>query len=493
MRRRHRAGAAVALALASALLLAAHSGPAPDRSLCYDCFWTLQPASLKKEITSVYRGYACADDFCRGEVAFLLGNVTGDDALLRKSVASYRRALQLEKDEGRKLLLNMILGMAGGQGEVEEKPFLGAAADLARARNRPATATLFEAMRDGTARPLFGDAPIRTNLTMPAGTREIVLGESVIRVRRGETVAVQMERTYRDWLSHQLRFDFKPASLGMDRVLDYHEGARLRDLIRLASVKPIAVTGTLLATKGGKWYAPDEKGVFRFEVLEDKVLYATTKRRGDLALMTDTHGVSSLVDQSVAAGAGLVIGCGDNPGKAQAAYHLAARGIDVYMPCDRSISLLLGHDAPGVILGTAPVHEVNGETVIGGQPVRFRVGETIVVTDVERDSVARYYDAPARYFRALAAVIPLDVRAVMVSEPKQTAKAVNEAKRAGATAIGVRVRHEEDYQAVRAWLSASESNRAVLFHSAPYPPGNRLFGEFPKQVTFGDPRPRFVQ
>ena len=28
--------------------------------------------------------------------------------------------------------------------------------------------------------------------------------------------------------------------------------------------------------------------------------------------------------------------------------------------------------------------------------------------------------------------------------------------------------------------------------SAPYAPGYRLFAEFPQQVTFGDPRPRFT-
>ena len=32
----------------------------------------------------------------------------------------------------------------------------------------------------------------------------------------------------------------------------------------------------------------------------------------------------------------------------------------------------------------------------------------------------------------------------------------------------------------------------MLFHSAPYPAGVRLFEEFPGQTTFGDTRPRFL-
>ena len=56
----------------------------------------------------------------------------------------------------------------------------------------------------------------------------------------------------------------------------------------------------------------------------------------------------------------------------------------------------------------------------------------------------------------------------------------------------MRVRTDEDARAVREWLAASPRHRAVLFHTAPYPAGYALFEEFPKQTTFGDPRPRFL-
>jgi hypothetical protein len=53
--------------------------------------------------------------------------------------------------------------------------------------------------------------------------------------------------------------------------------------------------------------------------------------------------------------------------------------------------------------------------------------------------------------------------------------------------------NEDDYVAVRDWLASSREHRAVLFHSAPYPDGVRLYDEFPRQTTFGDTRPRFIR
>jgi hypothetical protein len=69
---------------------------------------------------------------------------------------------------------------------------------------------------------------------------------------------------------------------------------------------------------------------------------------------------------------------------------------------------------------------------------------------------------------------------------------VDRARAIGAEVIAVRVRTDEDARAVREWLSGASTRRVVLFHTAPYPAGYALFGEFPKQTTFGDPRPRFI-
>ena len=471
------------------LTLAMQRGAPLDRSLCHDCFWQFQTPALKKEIVASYHAMKCHDDLCRGEVAFLLGNVTGDAKLLRDAVTSYASASAHESDPRRKLLLEMILGATGARSGVDEKTHLAKASQLAAQQGRATASALLRDMAADTP-PRFGDAPIRTKLVVPPGAKYFILGESTIRLPQGAKVAVQLERTYRDWLSHQFDFDFRDASLGTEHVLDYHEGARLRDIITLAHAKTIPVVGTIVAKKGEHWYGPDETGVFRYQILDDKIEYPTTKRRGDYALITDTHGISALVEQSVAAKADLVIGCGDNPGKMQAAFHLAEKGINVYFPCDRQVSMLLGYDAPGVLLGSAPVHVENGTVVIGDHPVRFKIGEKIVVTDIKVDSVARYYDSGARYFRALSQSVPLQIFPVYVGV-KEDGKAVDEARRVGADVLGIRVRYQEDYVPVHAWLAESPTHRVVLFHSAPYEPGNRLFAEFPGQVTFGDPHPRF--
>ncbi len=478
-----------ALLVVALLAIAAESGVPLDRVICHDCFWQFQTPALKKEIVESYRTMKCRDDLCRGEVSFLLGNVTGDANALRNAVTAYATASAAERDPRRALLLEMILGTAGARAGIDEKTHLAKAAQLAAQQGRPAASSLLRDMAANTP-PRFGDAPIRAKLVVPAGAKYFILGASAVRLPQGARVAVQLERTYRDWLSHQFDFDFRDASLGVDHVLDYHEGARLRDIITLAHAKPIPIVGTIVAKKGEKWFGPDETGVFRYQILDDKIEYPTTKRRGDYALITDTHGISALVEQSVAAKPDLVIGCGDNPGKMQAAFHLAEKGINVYFPCDRQVAMLLGYDAPGVLLGSAPVHVEKGTVVIGDQPVRFRIGEKIVVTDIKADSVARYYDSGARYFRALSEFVPLQIFPVYVGV-KEDAKAVAEAKRVGADVLGIRVRYQEDYVPVRAWLAESPNHRVVLFHSAPYAPGNRLFTEFPSQVTFGDPHPRF--
>jgi len=41
------------------------------------------------------------------------------------------------------------------------------------------------------------------------------------------------------------------------------------------------------------------------------------------------------------------------------------------------------------------------------------------------------------------------------------------------------------------WLREDGSRRAVLFHTAAYPEGYKLFFEFPRQTSFGDVHPVF--
>jgi hypothetical protein len=65
---------------------------------------------------------------------------------------------------------------------------------------------------------------------------------------------------------------------------------------------------------------------------------------------------------------------------------------------------------------------------------------------------------------------------------------VDEARRKGAGIIGIRVWGKREHDAVAKWLSEDPKRRAVLFHTAVYPEGYRLFFEFPAQTSFGDIR-----
>ena len=106
----------------------------------------------------------------------------------------------------------------------------------------------------------------------------------------------------------------------------------MREILRSSGATLIPLSGTLAARRGGRWFAPDEDGLFRFEVLPDKIQYPTTRVDGDLALIPDTHGISSLVQRAGRFGATLVVGCGDHTGKAEAAYWLARSGVDGLLP-----------------------------------------------------------------------------------------------------------------------------------------------------------------
>ncbi len=460
-------------------------------TICYSCFWDYHPKELKKSLIDFYRNYRSYDYFLDAEAFYLMGRMIPDDLLIRVAFAQYKHALDIEKDLFRKMLLNEIVAMLSGYGEIEPKRYFKKASKIASKLGIKWRSKLMKSLSKGAYSPTFQDYKIPKSMKVPPEAKYFILGESSIKVNVCDRVGVQLERTFRDWLSSQFKYDFLETYLVPRNVLDYHEGARLDDLMMYASAVPVPLTGTLLAFKDGRWYAPDEKGIFRFSVLDDKVQYPTTKQYKNIALMIDTHGVSAVVEQAVRENVDLVIACGDNPAKAKAAAYLADKGIDVYFPCDREIGMLIGYEGNAVILGTAPIRDIDSGAIIGNQPVRFSIQEPIVVQDIMRDSEARYYDAPSKYFKALNAFIPLNLHAVKIIGEKETYKVVEEANKIGAKAIGIRVRYEEDYKAVQEWLQQSKENRTVLFHSAPYQPGYRLFFEFPEQVTFGDPHPQF--
>jgi len=485
--------ALLAASLAWGAAAPAGAADPPPAPVCYSCFWEHQAEGFRSELIDFYRGYESGDPLVRAEVAYLLARVEPDAGRLCEAYRLFGSLAGSESDPAR--LLHVVETLAFTATECGERPapHFARAAELAGKAGSGVKARAYAQLASGEFRPEFGGTEIRKKLQVPAEVRGYVLGESVIRVDEGQRIGVQIERTVRDWISYQVAHPPGAEVPARGNLLDYHEGARLRDILRHVDAEVVPLGDALLARREGQWFAPDENGIFRFRVLEDKVQYPTTRAAGDAALLVDTHGISSLVEPALRHGVDLVIGCGDHPEKMKAAYYLAARGVDVYFPCDRFAGEVLGYDGPGVMIGSAPVSLEDGHAVIGGTPVRFEVNETVVVEDTELPGGLQYYDAPARYFDALAEWLPLKLERVVVDQGGQASRVTARAREIGAAAIAVRVWTEEDYRAVRDWLAGAEARRAVLFHSAPYPSGNRLFAEFPGRVTFGDARPRFLQ
>lgn len=183
-----------------------------------------------------------------------------------------------------------------------------------------------------------------------------------------------------------------------------------------------------------------------------------------------------------------MVGCGDLDGKVEAAYYLAKRGVNVYMPTDRFIDMLIGVKTKGTIIGSAPIKKTSDGAIIGNQPISIDINEPIMVTNTTGGYPLQYYDAPYRYFIELEKYIGKDLKImpVEISKYGRADKSVQRALRIGVKVIGIRVASKEEHQAISWWLKADKSHRAVLFHSAVYPEGYRLFYEFPEQTSFGD-------
>lgn len=158
------------------------------------------------------------------------------------------------------------------------------------------------------------------------------------------------------------------------------------------------------------------------------------------------------------------------------------------MPTDRFLPLLIGTNTEGKIIGSAPV-KISGESVIiGDQPVKMEIEETIVVSNTKKGYPLQYYDTPYRYFKELEEYLqrPLKLIAVDIEEEGQAGLVVQKAEETGAKIIGIRIRTKEEYKKVSEWLRRDKTHRAILFHSAVYDEGYRLFFEFPEQTSFGD-------
>ncbi len=469
--------------------------PVPGRvepesaAVCYSCFWQDYDQALQVQVGDFYTQYRNPDPFVQGDVHYILWRLTEKRNCDARNL--YRQAAVNGKDAERALQAWAAYAFSGPECGWDGRSSLREAAKAAEAAGRRSTAALLRQLSENRLRPALKEPEINTRLQVPAGAQWMTLGESTIEVKPGMRVGAQVDRVVRDWLSYQMRWDLTSKPVEPGALLNYHEGRVTKDIQSQSSVEVYPLGGTLAARLGQEWFAPDETGAFRFKVLDDKLQYPTSHAAGNFAWIVDTHGVSAIVEQAVTRQMQLVVACGDSEGKARAALYLASKGIHVVMPGDRYQYLLLGYDAPGVILGTAPVKQVEGGTVIGGQPVRFSLSEPIVVEDTRANFPTQYYDAPARYFSRLRMFVPLKVEYVRVDNANQVERLLTRAAELKASVVALRVATSAEHTQLRDWLRQSPTHRAILFHSGLYPFAQALFTEFPRQVTFGDLHPRF--
>lgn len=455
-------------------------------------------------------------DFAKGDIALVLGRVTDNDTLICDSLKYYDR-VKPESAEEKAVLMETIASVGCGRNRRE---YLLKASDLWKKAGNNFRAKLDERLALNQQIKFDYDlSPVKVNPYFPMNAKKMIIGKSKKVISADDVLVSQVDRVNRDWLSYQLFFSpfyradrlelLTEYELDRERLLSvfserltynepelqsdlgWHEGARIKEL-RQVGFKHFTASGTVVVRINTSWYAPDEHGVFRFEVPIDKISYPTNRfLREDVAVVVDTHGVNMIVEQAVRYNASFVIACGDHPGKAKAAKYLSDKGIAVISFPDKYFSLLLGSDAD--VFGSPPIRYQGYTDIIGDRPIEFDLKEVFVVTDINssRNSFS-YYDTPSRYFRVLQEYYPLDVYYVPMDDFDKMFDVVKKAREVNATALGARVYCRDDYDAVKDWLEEDKSRRAILFHSMPYPFGYKIMKEFPEQVTFGDINPVFV-
>ncbi|ODS42308.1 MAG: hypothetical protein MSIBF_02980 [Candidatus Altiarchaeales archaeon IMC4] len=327
--------------------------------------------------------------------------------------------------------------------------------------------------------------------------QKIILGKSYILVPKNAVVGVQVDRVIRDvewvgvWDEKKVPANYTPRDT--NEVVPYMEGARTIELMNYANVTVVSLTPAVCKEDSlGRCYTKDGEGNYRFYMPPDKIRRTAIKTDGGY-ILHDTHGVNMVAEQAAKKKPFLVIACGDMPSKAEASLYLANMGINVYTPCDRFQYLNLDYQAKGRIIGTAPIRNHSTGAIIGNQSVEIDMGEKIVVQWTDKPYPDQYCDTPWRYFTALEDKYNLKLDLIRThADTGESYKVVQKAMGENAKVIGVRIHDENDSEPVKKWLSEDKDNRAILFHSAPYVEGYKLFFDFPNQTSFGDLKPEFI-
>ncbi len=441
-------------------------------------------------------------NFAKGDILLILGRLSGNDKLICDSLNYYEKSISNNSEENA-IIYETIASIGCGK---DRKEFLLKASNEWEKLNNSFRAEIDKKLaynQEIEFKVNFSEIP-EFNLTIPENMSKIIIGNSYIELNKSNILVSQVDRVNRDWLSYQIyvnplnnsnlltvfseRLFYNKSELLPE--IGWHEGGRIKE-IRKIGLKHKIASGTLVKKFGNKWYAPNENGVFMFEVPIDKVLYPTTRfLRKDLAVIIDTHGINMLVEQAIRYKTDVVVGCCDHPGKVKAAFYLSKKGIKTICFTDKYLPLLLGSKA--LVLGSPPIKVLNDSVILGKRPLEFSLNETFVVMNASDKPGLTYYKTPEIYFKQLKRFIDINVSYVTINGFNQMNKVVEKVREVNGNVLAVRVFNSNDYYNVRSWLKEDKKHKAILFHSVSYPYGYKLMKEFPEQTTFDDINPEFT-
>ena len=106
------------------------------------------------------------------------------------------------------------------------------------------------------------------------------MGTSYLEITSDDIIITQVDRVYRDWLGREVsqnpfsgellsvfseKWSYNESALRSD--IGWHEGGRLKTLQQVVGITPSTAVGTIVVKRDEKWYAPNEEGIFMFEVI----------------------------------------------------------------------------------------------------------------------------------------------------------------------------------------------------------------------------------
>ncbi|MEM3154069.1 MAG: hypothetical protein QW165_00685 [Candidatus Woesearchaeota archaeon] len=454
-----------------------------------------------------------ASNWARGDATLIIGRLTKNDTLICEALAYYDQINSTNPEE-MALVYETSASLGCGRNRAA---FLSAAAKEWKKAGNTYRADLMDKLARGTRpRIIFDKHATFANATVISGYKTpiapilpkktangVIIGKTAIMLPAGSIVLSQEDRVHRDWLGGQLASPWGPDILltFSERLtwdesellpeIGWHEGGRIKDLAE-ANITHIPAVGTLVARSGERWFAVDDTGTFRFEVPLDKLSYPTTRFiRRDLAVIIDTHGVNMLVEQAIRHNVSAVVSDCDHPGKVYAAAYLSQHGIPVACIPDKYVYLAIGHNLS--LAGSPPITILGNKATIGNRPIKITKADKIVVANSTDTAYALwYYQAPASYFETIARAAPLNVAYVSMSEFGQQNKITDKAREINANIIATRVFNKDDYETIKQWLDERPNGKVILFHSASYPYGQKIFREYPTRSSFDDPNPVFI-